>query len=263
MSEEEWREFVGGTVKKAREIRSARFKRAICKLNIPGQHGVLVQLNCYNPHNENNVEGMWMLMLSKVWMKAVPPDSRFIVDVEKSPYVLVQFENIRTDLDFHGYSGYRLEKDDFADEEILEKIKTYLELQTLDEEQTLEFAQWITDGTLKKHVILYSAVNTTGRPTDNIYYFDKTGAITGILEFRGGNLFRVPIPAKSAMHLNKTMLLTDMDSERYSGLTTRKDCKPFAISSSYENMLSEDFYCGMFYVHEFDVDDFNNYVRKY
>jgi hypothetical protein len=266
MNKSHWQKVIQDA-KRARAVRWTRFQRGILKLAETGTHAVIVQQDCYNPYNENNVEGLWLLVRCETWMKAAwkPEDTLFSVDNDKSPFVLVQFEKIRTDLDFHGHTEYNqmyLNDDDLHDPLILEKIKTYLEDQTLDESQTLELVNLIAENIIRKYMIVFAAIGPDRRPADKLYYFDNEGAISGILEFSRGNLLRVPLPPKSTDHLNKTMVLTDMDSERYSGLTTRNDAKPFAVSSSYKDD-SEDFYSGLFYYHEFDIDDITRYLRKY
>jgi hypothetical protein len=223
---EEWNRFLQ-MVYTIRDKRNERFNEICMKLK---DHNAI----CYQIKNSdsfcfNEIEGLWLIVRGDVWRSLNP--SIFInnTDVEYTDVVFLQFEDIYIDHEF----AFKL------DDDIMDHIYKCIQLRYLTLDSLEKWLTLIQNGRFGKQFTTLSILKyIDGKwvPKKYIYYFhpEKIGELDGIVEYKDGKLDCVPLKAtKRTNALQRTLMFTNKDCEKYCSLVNPADSKPYAPNALY------------------------------
>lgn len=226
-----WNDFLQ-VVYTVRDKRTARFNEICMKLR---EHSAAIcyQVKNSDPYFFNQIEGLWVIIRGDIWQSLDP--SFFInnSDVTKEDAVFLQFEGIFTE-DYK--DCWKSSKTALLNDTIVEQVYAFVRKRYLSMDDLASWLNLIQSGSFGKHlttISVLSCIDNKWTPKKYIYYFDpdKIGELDGIIEFIDGQLYSIPLIAtKSTAAIERTLMLTNKDCEKYCSLVEPKDSKPYAIN---------------------------------
>lgn len=229
---EEWNRFLQ-MVYTIRDKRNERFNEICMKLK---DHPAI----CYQIKNSdsfcfNEIEGLWLVVRGDVWRSINPTIFINNTDVADTDVVFLQFENIFTE-DYKSCCRYIA----FVNDEIVNELYTFVLNRYLDIKDLNKWLSLIQNGRFGKHFTTLSVLTyiecKKWVPKKYIYYFhpEKMGELDGIVEYKDGKLDSIPLIAKKRTNaIQRTLMLTNKDCEKYCSLVNPADSKPYAPNALY------------------------------
>jgi hypothetical protein len=277
MYKEDWEEFLKN-VEKVRNKRKERFNETCMKLK--DNLGICYQIKNSDGFCYNQIEGLWAVVRGDVW-RATSPNIIINNDhVSETDAVFIQFQDIYTD-NYKSHLKYGI--DGFHNTKIVEQVYNFVKKRYLSIDNITEWLSLIEKGVFGKHfttiAIITSKDNVNWIPKKYIYYINPMNITESdcILEFNDeGKLHAFPIkPSKSTNAnerlerklclsgaLQRTLLLTNEDCEKYCSLVEVTDSKPYAFNSFYTKHRPTGYYYGCIWGLEFKYEEYDQYLKN-
>ena len=271
---EDWEEFLI-KVEKIRNKRKERFNDICMKLK--DSPGICYQIKNSDGFCYNQIEGLWAIVRGDVWRSVNPTIIINNDDVSDADAVFLQFQDIYTDdyklcLKYQG-SGFR-------NTTIVEQVYNFVKKRYLSIDDIHEWLTLIEKGVFGRHFTTIAIItcknNANWVPKKYIYYINpmNTAESDCILEFNNeGTLHSVPLkpagstntPTRKAYlsgALERTMLLTNEDCEKYCSLVELADSKPYAFNAFYSKHRTRCYYYSCIWGIEFTEEEYNQYLKN-
>jgi hypothetical protein len=269
---EEWEKFLK-QVEKVRNKRKERFNEICMKLK--DNPAICYQIKNSDAFCYNEIEGLWAVVRGDIWRSLCPTIIINNDDVNDADAVFLQFQDIYT-YDYKRHLKYGI--DGFHNTKIVEQVYNFVKKRYLSIDDITEWLNLIEKSVFGRHfttiAIVTSKYNENWVPKKYIYYIDPMNTTQSdcILEFNDdGKLHTVPLkPTKSAntlvrnMYLTgalqRTILLTNEDCEKYCSFMEITDSKPYAVNEFYSKYRTQGYY--MYYVNglEFKYEEYDQYM---
>jgi hypothetical protein len=253
-------------VKNVRNKRKARFNNVCAKLK--DNPGICYQLQNSESFKYNEIEGLWLVIRGDIWRILNPNIYIDNSDIEPIDAVFLQFQDIHTD-DYE--ICWKSRKNVCQNTRLIEQVYTFVQKRYVSRDDIAAWLKLICDGEFGRHFTTIALIrckdNNDWVPKKQIYYLDpdKIGNVDGILEFDEDGVFQsIPLkPKKNTAALQRTMLLTNEDCEKYCKLVKADDSKPYAYNAHYyANHRLKCYYQGIVYNLEFSYKEYFQYIEN-
>jgi hypothetical protein len=256
---EEWNGFLQ-MVYTIRDKRNDRFNEICMKLK---DHPAI----CYQIKNSdsfcfNEIEGLWLVVRGNVWRFLNPTVFINDTDVADTDIIFLQFEDIYTDHEFSIKLDY----------EIMDHVYRCIQQRYLTVDNLNVWLNLIQNGRFGKHFTTLSIltyIDSKWVPKKYIYYFhpEKISELDGIVEYKDGQLYSIPLKATKRTHaIQRTLMFTNKDCEKYCSIVNPVDSKPYAPNALYNTAnithRTRCFYLSRIYNLEFAFKEYKQYFEN-